>query len=223
MASWMRKNWTKPLIGGVHGEAAAALATIKSRRSRALAAKVRDFAETEGELAAEVEHGPVAELDVAQGEAKPFRFEAVFSKHLNGLAKINHRLFAGQEPNFALMHQGSIGDCFFFSVVGNLATAPARPNPADDHRRNRRGVSRPLLATAKKIKVPAPTDVEIIINRLQPTASKTASGSRCWRKPSAIGCGPSCFQSADREETDHQPRRIDPRMSSACSRVTRPT
>ncbi|HEX3726167.1 MAG TPA: C2 family cysteine protease [Pirellulales bacterium] len=148
---------------GVHGEAAAALATIKSRERMAMAAKATEFAETEQELTADVDHLPIHALDAAQGEAKPFRYEAVFNKHLENLTNVNRRLYAGDKPDFALMHQGSIGDCFFFSVVGNLAA-----HQPDRIRQmivaEKAGGYLVHFGDGHQVKVARPSDVEIVIN-----------------------------------------------------------
>jgi len=148
---------------GIHGEVAAALATIKVRERMALAAKVKDFAETEQELAADVDHLPIHALDSAQGEAKPFRYEAVFNKHLKNLAEVNHSLYAGDKPDFSLMHQGSIGDCFFFSVVGNLAAhQPDRLQRMIVAEKGHAYLVR--FGDGHDVKVAPPSDVEILIN-----------------------------------------------------------
>ncbi|HEX4129180.1 MAG TPA: C2 family cysteine protease [Pirellulales bacterium] len=185
---------------GVHGEVAAALATIKTRERQALVAKVQDFAQTESQLTA-ADETPSGTLDTAREDAKPFHAEGEFTRNLKRLANVNHRLFASEKPDFDAMHQGGIGDCFFFSVVGNLAA----------HQPQR--IRKMIVAEAsggysvhfgdgEKVEVAHPSDVEIIINNstysvedgIWLTVLEKAVGHRLQAR--------SKSHSTDEEETD---------------------
>ena len=147
----------------IHGDEAAALATIKKRDRHAIAAKITDYAASEQELEKGVEEGPVRELDTARGESKPFHFEPTYEKLCKQLAEVNRQLYAHDQPDFALLHQGGIGDCFFFSVVGNLAAH-------QPHRIQRmiepeeRGGYVVHFGDGVEVKVAKPSDVEIVVN-----------------------------------------------------------
>ncbi|MBS0207977.1 MAG: hypothetical protein JSS27_03390 [Planctomycetes bacterium] len=105
----------------IKGEAAAALATIKQRERMRVAATPGEYAVSEASLLHGADQGPIKALDAAQGAAKEYRYEPRFQQNLKALTTLTHRLFAGDGPDFKAMRQGSIGDCFFFSVTGNIA------------------------------------------------------------------------------------------------------
>ncbi|WP_319404380.1 C2 family cysteine protease [uncultured Anaeromusa sp.] len=44
-----------------------------------------------------------------------------YQKELQSLAQASHELYASGQPNFSVLKQGPIGDCFFFSGIGWLA------------------------------------------------------------------------------------------------------
>jgi hypothetical protein len=148
---------------GIHGEEAAALATIKKRDRHAMADKIADYAATEAELLKPVDSGQLHALDTAQGATVPFRFEPTFESMLRELGQVNRRLYANESPSFASLHQGGIGDCFFFSVVGNLA----RRQPQRIVRMitpDERGGYQVHFGDGVRVDVAKPTDVEIVVN-----------------------------------------------------------
>ena len=149
---------------GIHKYAAAALATIKRHERMEPDEQRREYAPSEEELVSEhVVEGPLQPLDVAQGKPKVYHFESQFRHNLAVLETINRKLYAGDKPNFAAMHQGPIGDCYFFSITGYMAAR-------DPERLMRMIVSEPggsfvvRLGDGESLHVPPPTDAEILIN-----------------------------------------------------------
>jgi hypothetical protein len=149
---------------GIRHDAAAALATIKRHERMEPDEQRREYAPSEEELVSEhINEAPLQSLDAAQGKPKVYHFESQFRHNLAVLATINHKLYAGDGPNFAAMHQGPIGDCYFFSVTGYLAAR-------DPERLTRMIVAEHggnfavHFGDGERLAVPAPTDAEILIN-----------------------------------------------------------
>jgi hypothetical protein len=175
---------------GIHGEAAAALATIKRRERMAVVAEPGEYAVSEQKLLGDhADDGPVKSLDAARGEATEYRYEPHFQQDLALLAKINRRLYAGDGPNFAAMRQGGIGDCYFFSVTGNLAAHhPERIKRMIEPRPNNEFMVH--LGDGESISVGALSDAEILVNNsassledgLWLSVLEKAVGREMWRR-----------------------------------------
>jgi hypothetical protein len=149
---------------GIHRDAAAALATIKRYERSETEEQRNKYAPSEEELVSNhLSEGPVQPLDPAAGKPQVYHFETHFHNNLKMLASINRQLYAGKGPNFTAMHQGPIGDCYFFCITGYLAARyPER-------------ITRMIIAEqdgsylvhfgdGEKFRVPAPTDAEILVN-----------------------------------------------------------
>jgi hypothetical protein len=149
---------------GIRGDAAAALATIKRQERMEPDEQRREYAPSEGELvSAHANDAPLQSLDAAQGKPKVYHFESQFRHNLAVLASINHKLYAGDGPNFAAMHQGPIGDCFFFSVTGYMvARDPERLKRMIEAEHGGNFVVH--LGDGEHFPVHAPSDAEILIN-----------------------------------------------------------
>ena len=107
---------------GIHRHAAAALATIKRHERHGAGGAAAPICSQRGRAGQRTcQRGPLEPLDTAQGKPKVYHFEQQFKHNLAVLASINHKLYAGDGPSFAAMHQGPIGDCYFFCVTGYLA------------------------------------------------------------------------------------------------------
>jgi hypothetical protein len=148
----------------IHGDAAAALASIKRRERRIPAGQRGQYAPEQSELlSAGAGGGAARSLDSARGISHAFHFEADFRHNRHVLATLTHKLYAGDGPNFEKMHQGPIGDCYFFSLVGYLA--------ARDPQRIVRMIQPEAggnfivhFYDGENYRVPAPSDAEILIN-----------------------------------------------------------
>jgi hypothetical protein len=106
----------------IRGDAAAALAVLKLRERRTPKEVRRGFTLTAhdvDDLDALVD--PVA-LDPAKGPPKPFRSEAAFRHYRKMLDSLVPQLYAGKGPDFSVMKQGGVGDCYFFCMTGFLAS-----------------------------------------------------------------------------------------------------
>jgi hypothetical protein len=152
---------TRPSI---RGEAAAALAVLKERE-RAMPANARSEFEVgadQVEFLDSIGSHPVA-YDAANGELGPFRSEAHFKHNLAVLRTLTPRLYAGDGPNFKVMKQGPIGDCYFFCLVGSVAARdPNRiwrmiqPGPQGSYDVH--------FLNGETFNVSAPTEAEMIVN-----------------------------------------------------------
>jgi hypothetical protein len=149
---------------GIHRFAAAALATIKRRERMVPDGERSEYAPSEEELMSMHDNeGPLQQLDMAQGKPKVYHFEAQYRHNLAVLGSINHKLYAGEGPDFAALHQGPIGDCYFFSVTGYLAAC-------DPQRLMRMLAAEPnggflvRLGDGESLQIRAPTDAEILVN-----------------------------------------------------------
>lgn len=77
------------------------------------------------------------------------------------LPTINRQLYASGQPNFAALHQGPIGDCFFFSGIGWLAlNRPQVIMQAIQPLPN--GQYQVKFPNGPQVVVPTPTDAEIL-------------------------------------------------------------
>ena len=106
----------------VHGPHAAALATVRARM-RSLPKETRStFSITLEELLAPEGSGPIVKpADPATGAKEHrFSFRGKYKQFLKDLEVYEPKLFAGEGPNFMVLKQGPIGDCFFFSVTGAI-------------------------------------------------------------------------------------------------------
>ena len=116
----------------IQGDAAAALAVLKLRERRtppSIRAKFRVTSENVDDLDSMEDDNSAIDPSHA---AKPFRTEPQFRRYRKTLETMTPRLFAGDGPDFSVMKQGNIGDCFFFCMTGYLASHhPNRIRPHD--------------------------------------------------------------------------------------------
>ncbi len=106
----------------IQGDAAAALAVLKLRERRtppSIRAKFRVTSENVDDLDSMEDDNSAIDPSHA---AKPFRTEPQFRRYRKTLETMTPRLFAGDGPDFSVMKQGNIGDCFFFCMTGYLAS-----------------------------------------------------------------------------------------------------
>jgi hypothetical protein len=106
----------------IQGDAAAALAVLKLRERRTPKSNRPNFTLTSKDVddldSLEDDHSAI---DPSQA-AKPFRAETQFRRYRKSLETLVPRLYAGDGPDFSVMKQGNIGDCFFFCMTGYLAS-----------------------------------------------------------------------------------------------------
>lgn len=149
---------------GIQGEAAAALAAIKLRERETPAKERRQFSVNLQQLVSG--RGPAAKAsaaDSARGGAHQFNFNDHYNRNLKVLQNISPKLFAHGQPEFALMHQGEIGDCYFFSVTGFLAARePGRIKRMIEPQANGSYVVH--FFDGEKIEFPTLTQAEILVN-----------------------------------------------------------
>lgn len=110
--------------------------------------------------------GPSAKAsaaDSAKGGAHSFNFVEHYNRNLKILQNSSPKLFANGQPDFALMHQGEIGDCYFFSVTGFLAASePARIKQMIEPQGN--GGYMVHFFDGERIPVPSLSQAEILVN-----------------------------------------------------------
>ncbi len=106
----------------IRGEEAAAVATIKLRECTTPLAERAHFSTSLAQLTGGAgSQGRALAADPARGGPHPFSYEAHFLLNLKVLGTLVPRLFAGNGPDFRVMKQGAVGDCYFFSLTGYLA------------------------------------------------------------------------------------------------------
>jgi Calpain family cysteine protease len=106
----------------IQGDAAAALAVLKLRERRtppSIRPKFRVTSENVDDLDSMEDDNSAIDPSHA---AKPFRTEPQFRRYRKTLETMIPRLYAGDGPDFSVMKQGNIGDCFFFCMTGYLAS-----------------------------------------------------------------------------------------------------
>lgn len=148
----------------IQGEAAAALAAVKLReRGVKPAAERKKFFVTLEQLTAPHAGGQSGSSDAARKGAHEFHYESHYRRNVRVLASLERRLFRDNLPDFTRMRQGEIGDCYFFSLTGYLAHhEPRRLVQMIEAGHN--GDFTVRFGTGDRVHVPAPTDVEILIN-----------------------------------------------------------
>lgn len=112
----------------IQGEAAAALAAIKLRERETPGKERHSFnVNLQQLLSGKGPSSKASAADSARGGAHAFNFADHYNRNLKILQNLPPKLFAHGQPDFSLMHQGEIGDCYFFSITGALAARePAR-------------------------------------------------------------------------------------------------
>jgi hypothetical protein len=149
------------------GDDAAALATIKIRdrnlrageRSRLVLGLDEPSGRVESEL---LEPAPGGGWRPEQNRER-FPYEAQFRRFRGELAEAPQRLFAGSGPDFARLHQGPIGDCFFFSLTGCLAALhPRRIVTMIEPERD--GAFLVRFPRRRPVRVPPLTQAEMLVN-----------------------------------------------------------
>jgi len=115
----------------IRGDAAAALAAVKIHERKLREAERRRFAFAPGlvELQGRIASGPhptVAAGRLITGPTAPYSYETMFRRLSAELAALPSSLFAHDVPDFRVLRQGPIQDCFFFSVIGSLAALQPR-------------------------------------------------------------------------------------------------
>ncbi len=106
----------------IQGDAAAALAVLKLRERRTppkIRPKFRVTSENVDDLDSMEDDNSA--VDPSHSASK-FRAETQFRRNRKTLETMTPRLFAGDGPNFSVMKQGNIGDCFFFCMTGYVAS-----------------------------------------------------------------------------------------------------
>ncbi|MBX6312261.1 MAG: hypothetical protein IRY99_04980 [Isosphaeraceae bacterium] len=148
----------------IRGEAAAALATIKLREREVRATERPHFAISLEQLTnPQADEGEAHPVDAARKGLHHFRYESHYRRNLGVLATLVRRLYAGRGPNFQVMRQGPIGDCYFFSLTGYLAARTPQKiahmiqPQADGHYLVRFG-------NGVAVRVPNPSEAEVLVN-----------------------------------------------------------
>lgn len=148
----------------IRGEAAAALAVLKLRERHAPAAARPGFTLTAHDIDdLDALADPVVAVDVAKGPPKPFHAESQFKRCLKMLDKIDTRLYAGSGPDFSVMKQGGIGDCYFFCLTGYLASKHPK-KLRDMIQATSNGNYRVKFLDGESFNVGAPTEAELLVN-----------------------------------------------------------
>lgn len=148
----------------IRGEAAAALAVLKMRERHAPAAVRPGFTLTARDIDdLDSLADPVVEIDVAKGPPKKFRAEARFKRCLKTLDKLDTRLYAGSGPDFSVMKQGGIGDCYFFCLTGYLASKHPK-KLRDMIQTASNGNYLVKFLDGETFNVSAPTEAELLVN-----------------------------------------------------------
>ena len=157
----------------IRGEAAAALAVLKLRERQTPASARPEFTLTaRGVDDLDALAQPTVALDKAKGPAQPFHAEARYQTYLKVLQSAVPRLYAGSGPNFSAMQQGPIGDCYFFSITGFLASRhPQKIRQMIQAGPNGNYVVKFL--DGESFPVGAPTQAEMLVNN---SASSLADG-----------------------------------------------
>jgi hypothetical protein len=155
----------------VHGAHAAALATVRVRMRSTPKETRPNFSITLEELLIPEGTGPIVKpADTATG-AKEHRFS--YRKKYNELLKelegYSPRLFAGDGPNFTVLKQGAIGDCFFFSVTGAIAAGDPKRIVSMIEPHPKGGFS--VHLGVHTIQIREPTEAEAAINNSASTLS----------------------------------------------------
>ena len=174
----------------IRGEAAAALAVLKLRERHTPAAVRPVFTLNPHDIDdLDTLADPVA-LDPAKGPPKPFHAEASYTRYLKVLQSVDRGLYAGSGPDFSTMKQGPIGDCYFFCLTGFLAAKHPDKKIRDMIQRTAKGNYVVRFFDGESFPVGAPTEAELLVNN-SANSLDTGSGSACWRRPWANGCGPA--------------------------------
>jgi hypothetical protein len=147
----------------IQGDAAAALAVLKLRQRRTPKSNRPDFTLTAKDCedldSLEDDHSAI---DPSQA-AKPFHAETQFRRNRKTLETMTPRLYAGDGPDFSVMKQGNIGDCFFFCMTGYLASYhPNRIRRMIEERPDGNYVVKFL--DGETFSVRAPTMTEMLVN-----------------------------------------------------------
>jgi hypothetical protein len=111
------------------GDAAAALAALKIHERKLRGAEHRRFAPGLDELQGRIVSGPrpmVPAGPLSNGPTVPYSYEPTFRRLRAKLGAVPSFLFAHDVPDFRVLRQGSIKDCFFFSVIGSIAALRPR-------------------------------------------------------------------------------------------------
>lgn len=154
---------------GIQGPAAAALATLKAREHATPAAERARFAVTLDEL-----DRPQAPRSVVDGPHKHPTDQQEFERKLTSLRSLIPELYAQGRPQFASLHQGPAGDCYFFSITGWLAARqPGRIERMIEPQADGSFVVR--FFDGEAYRVPAPTEAEMIAFNSGSTLS-----DGCW-------------------------------------------
>jgi Calpain family cysteine protease len=148
----------------IHGEAAAALAVLKRRERHAPAAVRPGFTLSAHDIDdLDALRDPVAALDPAKGPPKPFHSDKEYKRFLKMLDSLVPQLYAGSGPDFSVMKQGGIGDCYFFCMTGYLAAK--HPNKIRDMiQTTANGNYVVRFLDGESFPVNAPSDAELLIN-----------------------------------------------------------
>jgi len=155
----------------IHGEAAAALAVLKLRERHTPAAVRPGYTLS----ASDVDNldalaDPVA-IDPAK-PPKPFHAETQYKRYLKILKTMVPQLYAGSGPDFTVMKQGGIGDCYFFCLTGFLASK--HPNRIREMiQTGPNGNYLVKFFDGESFSVGAPTEAELLVNN---SSSSLADG-----------------------------------------------
>ncbi len=148
----------------IHGDAAAALAVLKLRERRTPASIRKGFTLTSQDvdgLDSLTDDG--AAIDPAKGPPKPFHSETQFRRYRKTLQTLVPKLYAGEGPDFSVMKQGPIGDCYFFCMTGYLALK--HPNKIRHMiQSGPNGNYTVQFLDGETFPVSAPTEAELLIN-----------------------------------------------------------
>jgi hypothetical protein len=148
----------------IHGDAAAALAVLKLRERRTPASIRKGFTLTSQDvdgLDSLTDDG--AAIDPAKGPPKPFHSETQFRRYRKTLQTLVPKLYAGEGPDFSVMKQGPIGDCYFFCMTGYLALK--HPNKIRHMiQSGPNGNYTVQFLDGETFSVSAPTEAELLIN-----------------------------------------------------------
>jgi hypothetical protein len=148
----------------IRGEAAVALAVLKLRERHTPAAVRPGFTLSARDIDdLDALADPVVAIDAAKGPPKPFHAEAQFKRCLKMLQSVDTRLYAGSGPDFSVMKQGGIGDCYFFCLTGFLASKHPK-KLLDMIQTTATGNYVVKFLDGETFTVGAPTEAELLIN-----------------------------------------------------------
>jgi len=147
----------------IEGEPAAALAVLKLAERRTPAAKRENLAYTIDEaMKPDGKSEKSNAADSARG-AKTMHPEEHFQHNVKMLQSLNPHLYAGKGPDFQSLRQGEIGDCYFFSIAGELAARqPDRIKKMIVPEAN--GGFLVQCPDGEKLRIAAPSQAEMLVN-----------------------------------------------------------